>query len=391
MRRTLVTATALSLLVGCTAGDVEQAGPSVAVSDSAGVRIVEYPGPLPGDSIPLRVVWRHGDDPGEYEFQMVFPGALTPDGSGFVADVGNREVMRLNPDGSHTILARSGEGPEEVGGPFSMIYSPDGSVLVSDRPNQKMLRFRGDSLAEIIRAEGSTFLRLRPIAAGEDGVVIMTTASYNSRFEVPWLDGHMVRMTFDPLSADTIASYPMAARSDRESPTAFGYSGWVTGGLSGLIEVRTDRPQVVWRDFDGAVTTITRWSPDAAFVDDSMIQRFKEILRADLIRVNPQMTREDAEVFANERVASYIFDPNRPLPVMRFAHMGQDGRVWVEEFTAGGDPMRLGVLESDGTPLGTVHLPFPIRFLDANGQHLLGIATGDLGVQSVVLFEYEVR
>jgi hypothetical protein len=387
MHRTPVMMACLVALAGC-GGDAPSDARPATVTDSAGIRIVEHAGDLPADSIPLRIVWRHGDDEGEYAFQRAFPGALGPDGVAFVGDVSNAEIIRIDGEGrgAYSILARRGQGPAEVMGPRGLMAAADGSVFVDDRPNRKILRFVGDSLADILTAEGSTLLDMRPVGVAADGALLMTTASFNSRFEVPWLDGYVARIDFDPFALDTVVAYPMAERNDQESPTAFGYQGWMSGSHAGLVQIRTDRPEVLWRNGRGELVTIARWDPEPAYVDDAMIEAFKERLRADLIRVNPQMPRADAEVFAAERAASYQFDPTRPLPVMRLAFLGQDGRAWVEEFAADGEPLRLRVLNPDGTAQGTVHLPFPIRFLDATSEHLLGIATGDLGVQSIVLF-----
>lgn len=356
------------------------------VSDSAGIRIVELPVDLPADSIPIQVVWRHGDDADEYQFKRASAGTLAAGDAGIVGDGGNGEVIRIDGESSHSILARNGQGPEEVGSPLSIFAAADGSVFVHDRLNRKVLRFVGDSVTDVLTSDGPILSDMMPVGSDGDGTLLMITASYSSRFETPWLDGHVARFATAPFALDTVAAYPIAERSDRESPTAFGYGGQVAGGPAGLIQVRSDRAEVIWRNAQGDIETIARWSPDPAFVDEQVIEAFQVRMREDLIRVNPQLSREEAETFAADRVASYQFDPTRPLPVMRLAYMGQDGRAWVEEFAADGEPMRLRVLDRDGTPLGTVHLPFPIRFMDATRDHLLGIATGDLGVQSVVLF-----
>ena len=85
----------------------------VQVRDSAGVRIVEYvsvPEVEPPFALAAEPLYRHGANPGDYEFQFVDAGRLFQDGSAIVAWYS--EVAVLSPDGDD---ARGPTGPRSLG------------------------------------------------------------------------------------------------------------------------------------------------------------------------------------------------------------------------------------------------------------------------------------
>ena len=96
----------------------ETAGITVQTEDSAGVRIVQYDGMPELDApfqFPAEPLYRHGTNPGDYNFQRIHPGSLFPDGSAVVSDIANEELVVLSPDGtSHEVIAGPGEGPGDV-------------------------------------------------------------------------------------------------------------------------------------------------------------------------------------------------------------------------------------------------------------------------------------
>ena len=78
----------LAALLAC-GGDTEPTGDTqVQITDSAGVRIVQYPG-VPELDPPFAIaeepLYRHGANPGDYIFQFVEAGRLYPDGRAVVA------------------------------------------------------------------------------------------------------------------------------------------------------------------------------------------------------------------------------------------------------------------------------------------------------------------
>ena len=145
----------LAAALAACAGDAGPTGEiQVQVRDSAGVRIVEYAG-VPEVEAPFTLaaepLYRHGANPGDYEFQFVNVGRLFPDGGAVVADRQNSEVVVLSPDRTtHAVLARRGEGPGEVIYPYSMFVLGQDSVLVPDRRQSRLTLFVGDSVARSV-------------------------------------------------------------------------------------------------------------------------------------------------------------------------------------------------------------------------------------------------
>ena len=129
------------LLASC--GEGKQPAQAVSVRDSVGIRIVEYDGvPTPAGtaSISAAPIYRYGDAPEHYPFQLIWLGALQPDGSAIIVDAGSREVVRVEMGGgSHSILARNGEGPNEVRSVSGVFVLGQDTVLVEDDGNASAL------------------------------------------------------------------------------------------------------------------------------------------------------------------------------------------------------------------------------------------------------------
>ena len=130
MTRSVTVAVALAGLAACADRPPASTDVPAQIEDSAGVRIVEYAG-VPEVEPPFAIaeepVYRHGANPGDYEFQGINVGRLFPDGGAVVADRENSEVVVLSPDGTtHEVLARRGEGPGDR--PEITWRLPDGTV-----------------------------------------------------------------------------------------------------------------------------------------------------------------------------------------------------------------------------------------------------------------------
>lgn len=150
------TAFILAVLASCSGREGDPA--SMALRDSAGIRIVEY-GPLPsaerGPHLSSEPVFRYGDDPGGYLFRVISNGALGPDGSVVVSDAGNQEVVLISPDGSsHSVLARSGEGPGEVLSVSSLFVLGQDTLLIEDDGNARCSIFANDPETERLIPRG---------------------------------------------------------------------------------------------------------------------------------------------------------------------------------------------------------------------------------------------
>lgn len=359
------------------------------VRDSSGVRIVEYPGPLVGAPVAAELQWQHGFQVDAYPFQSVFLGAVRPSGSAVVVDGGNREVVEIDSlGGSYSLLAESGQGPTEVRSPRVVLVRAD-TTWVEDPGNTKLMRFEGaDLVSSVNTGVNATLARsMMPLALTEEGRLLMVTSSYRSRFEQEWLDGHVTRLDWTTLTLDTVAAYPMASRRPETGINPFGHFGFVAGYYDGYSQGRTDRSEVLWRDSDGVVRQIVRWTPDVVYPTPELWRQFEQGLRAELRRVNPQMSADRVQDFLDERVAAYSLDEEEPLPLFGPLLASDEGSVWLPPYsTFRQRPTHYTVLVRNGEEVSTVEFPRPISILDVTGPYALGVIEDSLGVQAVAVY-----
>lgn len=362
--------------------------PSVTLTDSAGVRIAQH-GPL--SAVPtLRPVleWSHGHEESHYTFSRVLNGAVDGDDV-VVGDVGSSEVVRVAAGGSaFKIAAARGEGPSEVMATRGIVGIAGGGVWIEDVRNAKLIRVAADSVVEILSTQGDLDLTygLMPEAVAGDGTLLMTTASYRSDFEHPWLQGSLVRLHPQSRSVDTVGHYPLAKkRSEPENP--FDHIGWATGAGEGFVHTRSDIPQATWRADDGRVTQIARWVPENRFPSSETWDAFEGFLRIDLVRVNPRMPSEDVQAFVEREVERYEMDQTIPLPYFGRTHGDQTGRVWLEKFEPGGAwPEQYVMITAEADRMVVVDFDREFRFLDAAGDLVVGVIRDATDVQAVAGF-----
>ena len=387
----LALSTGVGMVLAC--GGVDLSAPNApAVRDSAGVRLVEHRSELSGPAIALELLWEHGHDADDYTFQFVSSGGLQPDGGAVITDFGNREVIAIGPDGSFNgVLAGTGQGPSEVMRPGAVVVPGQDTVWIKDPGNAKLMRFEGGALAATVSTSGDRTLTsgMMPIGVGADGELLMTTSSFRSDFEQPWLDGHLTR--FDPTTRllDTVGAYPMASRTSKTERNPYSPYGVVAAAGRGFVHGRTDVPQLTWRDSNGEVVQFVRWRPRLRYPDAEMWDQFEASLRADLRRVNPGMGDERLQAFLEEQAASHSVDTSKPVPLFGRIRGTPVGAVWLPSFVPGSArPTGYLVVSSDGAAVGVAEFPRPLSILDAGEQMVLGIYADDLDVQGVAVYRY---
>ena len=121
MLRRITTSFVCVLAAGCGTGDARPDGPTV--RDSAGIRIVESPGPAipPG-------TWTLGSEPRlsigvvtgepEYQFTQIQGAGALPGGGYWVAQLNNPPQIRIFDAGGRHVrsIGRTGQGPGELRG-----------------------------------------------------------------------------------------------------------------------------------------------------------------------------------------------------------------------------------------------------------------------------------
>ena len=380
-------------LVAC-GGDPGHTGDvQVQIADSAGVRIVEYVG-VPEVEPPFAIaeepVYRHGANPGDYQFQFINAGRLFPDGSAVVADRENGEVVVLSPDGTtHEVLARRGEGPGEVISPYSVFVLGQDSVLVPDDRLSRLTLFVGDSVARIVSLPRAQHFGVAGIGSS-GGLLLMDRYAYRSwvGIEEEWLAGHMSLFDTETGALDTVASYDHRPRDTPGQRNPINALGEVTVATGRFVYTRSDRPEITWRLPDGTVTRIVRWRAEPTLLTEELL----EPVEADERRRNrvayPHWPDSRIEEMTREDMADYHASIGRPLPFFG-SPFDDEGGVWLPSYRLAGsqEGSPYTVISSDGEWLGEVEAPPRFRILDVTGGLVLGVLRDEMDVESVVVYE----
>ena len=396
MRRRVQTLSRIPILaavLAACAGDTEPTGEiQVQIRDSAGVRIVEYAGE-PEVTAPFSLaagpLYRHGANPGDYEFQFVDAGGLLPDGSAVVAWYS--EVIVLSPDGTtHEVLARAGEGPGEVISPYAVFVLGRDSVLVPDDRQSRLTLFVGDSVARIVSLPRAAHFGVAGI--GSSGELMMMDR-YPSRLwidiEEEWLAGHMTLFDIETGALDTVASYDHYPRQRSGQPSPIIRPiGEVAAAAGRFVYTRSDRPEIAWRLPDGRVTQIVRWRPEPNLLTEELLEHGEAYNRM-IGRRHYGVPDARLEEIIQEDMARYRVMVGQPIPYFGSPFADADGNLWLPSYRPAypeeGSPYT--VISPDGEWLGEVETPPRFRILDVTGGLLLGVLRDDLDVQNVVVYE----
>ena len=394
MTRSVTVAVALAGLAACADGPPASTDVPVQIEDSAGVRIVEYVG-VPEVEPPFAIaeepVYRHGANPGDYEFQSINVGRLFPDGSAVVADRENSEVVVLSPDGAtHEVLARRGEGPGDVIYPYSMFVLGQDSVLVPDIRLSRLTLFVGDSVARIASLPRSGHLGVAGIGSSGE-LLLMNRIPYRSLsdMEEEWLAGHMARFDIETGSLDTVASYDHWPGIPPGLPwNPIGAVGEVTVAAGQFVYTRSDRPEVTWHLPDGTATRIVRWRAEPTRLTEELLEPVEAYERLENQVSYSHLPDSRIEEFTREGMSWYFAMIGQPMPLYGSPFADADGNVWLPSYRLAypeeGSPYT--VISSDGEWLGQVEAPHRFRILDVAGGLVLGVLRDDMDVENVVVY-----
>ena len=381
-----------SALAACGGGTGLTEDIGVQVRDSAGVRIVEYAGQPEGKApfaLAAEPLYRHGANPGDYEFQFIDAGRLLPDGSAIVAWYSGMVV--LSPDGTtHEVLATAGEGPGEVISPHAVFVLGRDSVLVPDDRLSRLTLFVGDSVARISSLPRAGHFGVAGI--GSSGELLLWNrhpASLWIDIDDEWLAGHMTRFDIETGALDTVASYDHfpSQRSGEEDPI-IRPMGEVTVAGGRFVFTRSDRPEITWRLPDGTVEQIVRWRPEPNLLTGELLEHVEAYLQM-LYRRHRVGSEARREEIIQEDLARYRAMIGQPVPFFGTPFADADGNVWLRSYRPAypeeGSPYT--VVSPDGEWLGKVETPPRFRILDVTGGLVLGVLRDDLDVESVVVYE----
>ena len=356
--------------------------PTPVISDSAGIRIVEYTG-APDMQAPFRLSaeprYRHGGNPGDYPFRNIYAGALLADGRAVLSDAISNKLIVLSADGTtHEVLASGGEERRRPYYFREVFALGRDSVLVTHHTLSSVTIFARGSVARTVDTRSADGLALQGI--GASGELLLATGGFRSGFEEEWLPGHLARMDLRTGVVDTVASYDFMPHTPRKHYNPFVGFGHVTAAGGQFVYTRSDRPEVTWRRPDGTIRQIVRWRPDWAYATEQHLRPHQARLRDHHRRADPDASRATIEERVKDDMAATDVRVGYPLPLFRFPVGDSEGRVWLPRDVTGGPAHGsppFTVLGRDGEWLGTVDAPLGFYILDATERFVLGVHSGE--------------
>ncbi|MCL7971568.1 MAG: hypothetical protein M8866_05650 [marine benthic group bacterium] len=409
MQNRLMLVPALSLmLAGAACGGSEDAPVSAeaVTRDSAGVRIVESPGPVWDQA----TAWRLSEEPSldvgrldgpeETQFFRVSAGTRLSDGSFVLGSFGSHDLRRFTADGAHLwTVGREGEGPGEFVGLTEVVAGAGDTIITYDFRQRRFSRFAPDG----------TFLDSRPLDGPSesgfgfvetlmpDGSAVFTWREFDQD-DGPPSEGEVSRDTINihlvepgRESSVELGTFPGAETVVLQSgesdggfmiaigATPFGRSTQVAGGTSGVWLGDTDRFEIHRYDAGGDLRTVARRSWEPVVVDDALVQRAtdEELAEAD----------DDDDRRRIRRRWESVPTPET-LPAFQALQVDRVGNVWVQQFEVPGAPERTwSVFDRAGTWLGDVAFPDRFRPLEIGDDYVLGRFGDELDVEHIQLWK----
>lgn len=389
----LVVMLGAAALVGC---ESSGGAPSLAVSDSAGVRVVEQGGV---DGLPLVVVdpepdlvvgWAAQDVP----FQAIPDGGLLSDGSVVVFDEGATSLYFISPSGEEVeMTGGQGEGPGEFQSASSVAVLEGDTVVVYDPSLGRLSRFARDGRfldSGTWRQEGMVFTE--PAGATAAGELTWIPNSYALRRDQAGtvaVRGPLIRSGATGASPDTVAEVFLLSmtfeqgRPVRDPFMAFGHGSGFSGGF---VWTYNALPEVRWYSEQGELEQVARWEATAAPVDDAIWAGHDSAYRARAL----SRTRRPTDEQLAQQLRSARDGAASTLPLFAFGFATDEGDVWLGEYRVmGGASDTYLVLTSDGVAASRVAFPRPIKILDIRGGRVLGVETNELDVQAIVVYSLD--
>ncbi len=395
----LVTA---ALLGGCT--EPRAAAPGVtAVSDSAGVRIVEASGPLfasPAtpilvDSSPSLVIGTEDNDDA-YQLHRVSDALRLPDGRIVVANAGSSELRVFDSTGRFVVrVGRAGSGPGE----FAAVSTPRlflaaGELLASDPGVFRLHAF--DSTLTLIETRRFTLTQeiSRPLLQGVLDDASWLALAFDGGGTLRGLPGTVIGTSFALTLFDArgrfvrrFGSFDGRKRYVNEvgetthyPPLPFTVNAVVKPFGEHVLVVRGDRPEIELWDATGTLSSLIRW-PRERIRSADLYPRYRQQAVAALATAGERDRRLYGAFYAKE------------IPLPEFAALydevvvDAEQRIWLHRYRLPGDlsASHWDLIDRTGRWLGTVPTPPGLQVFQIGRSHLLGRVRDSLGIERVVV------
>lgn len=373
------------------------------VRDSADVRIIENPRPPSGS----RLGWRVGAEPavsigqleGEdpYLLDRVRGALVMPDGRIVVANGGSNELRVFDELGRHVATwGGRGEGPREFTSLSQLHRWPGDSLLALYSRGRRLSVL--DSAGNLGRAftlnRGEAFYNVEDVLPG--GAIL--TIDLVGRYEVPYgltrLEDHYrikdgegeERSSLGSFAGEEWFHVSTGQGSSMGSTIPFGHqvTALAWGALAAVAQ--NDTYEIRAFDLDGTLKRIVRRNHDLVVPTPADVEALIESRAAEV----PEAERPERRAQMRE------FYGDRPLPDSHpaFGEVTSDllDHLWVREYSLPGEETpnpTWTVFDPEGHVLGFMETPAGLTIFEIGEDYFLGLATDDLGVESVQLWALE--
>lgn len=329
-------------------------------------------------TVPAQPTLDIGSDAGrEYQFAGIRGAVRLSDGRIVVGDAGSSEVRIYDPQGRFISAAgRSGGGPEEFRGMGELVAAAGDSVVVFDVMTRRV---------SVLAPSGRFARSVTPAAAtlGADFAGVLENGAFV--FGIP-----RPLPPREGLSRDSVVYMLISPNGSEADTLGVAPGGEKFQGISGSRVTRLTNPfgpsaaAVASGDriFIGATDSyeIREYSPEGNATRiirrDAAPQPFTDAHFRQIVDQFPQM-------------ASALAGIPRPsqAPVFSALVVDRDNHLWVQEYPApGATSVTWSVFDPRGAMLGQVALPANLRPTDIGRDYVVGVWTGELGVEHVRMY-----
>ena len=410
MSRTVFLGSLLALLACGDSGAPPQS--ATTVTDSAGIRVVTTPSADPGYAeLAEEPALSIGDftGPEEILFGRIASARRDAIGNVVVADGQAQEIRIFDEGGRHLqSLGREGEGPGEFKSLPGAWLVADGGIVAADNILDRITQFgpEGTPTATATLARKDDLGGIFAIGlAGAD--IVLSRASPRAVLTLASLSGSpkdmmdamiggeenrrilFVRHRFDGTLVDTVAEGRDALRASVSRGSGmemqvttftvpFSPRSVAAGSSHGVVVTDGAAYGIQVFGEDGSLRLIARLDDPRPIRTDAHVERYVRGTRSES---NERQVQDAIERYRQSPLPD-------SLPGYTALLFVEGGEVWAQRYGLPDEPMRRwDVFAPDGVYLGRVAVPASFRIEEVSRGEVLGVATDELGVERVQLYD----
>lgn len=384
-------------LLAAACGDESRGHPTseYLTEDSAGIRIVTYAAPLEALDLPLVrldtvvVIGTVAGQP-SHEFARITSGLLERDRV-LVADGSSSEIRAFDLDGRHIrTVGRQGAGPGEFESLRWIAASAQDTVYAWDSSLSRLSVF--DAELAFVRSVVPAFTRsgtAMVLGLVDDSTLLTSVLAAPSRSAVVNqvrtgsvnLSTVSLAKSANPETLIELSGRPVYFREDgRFLAVPLTVLPGYGAGASRIYAGNGADAELSGFGLDGDLKLIVRL-PSPAPIDPTMWSAARE---AYLAGGPTEHLQSRAALF------DAIPQPDS-LPSFAGLRVARSGEIWVGAFEMPETETRTWTIMSDaGIAQARLDLPVNVRILDVTGTRLVGVARDELGVERIIVLEYDV-